>query len=190
MIGYLSGEVFEIYENSIILLVNGVGYLIFIPQRTLGNYKKNSLASFYISSVIREDVFDLYGFVSNEEKRFFSVITSVSGIGPKTALAILSKGSKNDIMNAVSNSDLSFFAGVPRLGKKNAQKLIIELKNKSEDLEDLTFEEKGERKDIRDALISFGYQEKEISKAILEADKNGGRLEEKIAFALKILGRK
>lgn len=190
MIGYLTGELFETYENSIILLVNGVGYKVFVTSQFLDSKKTSEKVSLYINSVIREDVFDLYGFEKKEEKELFEMVVAISGIGPKTAIGILSKGNINDIMNAVLEGDLSFFAGVPRLGKKNAQKLIIELKNKTGDIGALTFEEQGERKDLRDAIKSFGYQDKEISEAILEAEKSGGKLEEKIAYALKILGKK
>jgi len=180
MIGYLSGEVFEVFENNIILLVNGVGYRVFPTNRFLEKSKKGKQASLYITSVIKEDTFDLYGFENVEEKKLFELIINVSGIGPKTGLGILSKGKKDDIMKAISNNDITFFSGVPRLGKKNAQKLIIELKNKTGDIGSLTFVESKEREELMQALKGFGYQEKEIISIFPEIEKSGGRIEQKI----------
>ncbi len=190
MIGYLSGEIFEVYENNAVILVNGVGYKVFPTMSFLEKSKKGNLASLYITSIIKEDVFDLYGFETNEEKNLFDLIINISGIGPKTAIGILSKGKIEEIMNAISNSDVLFFSGVPRLGKKNAQKLIIELKNKAGSLSSATFIESEERGELVQALKGFGYQEKEIVSVLKQVDENGGKLEEKIAFALKQLGRK
>ncbi len=190
MIGYLSGEIFEIFENSVILLVNGVGYKVFPTGRFLEKTKQKEASSLYITSVIKEDVFDLYGFETLEEKNLFELIINISGIGPKTALGILSKSKIDEIMSAISAGDASFFTGIPRLGKKNAQKLIIELRSKVGNVTPLSFVENQERTELLDALRSFGYQEKEILPIMSQVDKNGGRLEEKIAFALKHLGRK
>lgn len=190
MIGYLSGEIFEIFENNIIILINGVGYKVFTTTRFLVKAKKGDNANLHITSVIKEDLFDLYGFEENEEKRLFELIIGVSGIGPKTGLAILSKGKIDDIMDAISNGDTTFFSGIPRLGKKNAQKLIIELRNKTGDISNLSFVESKERGELIQALESFGYQEKEVIDILPEIEKMSGKLEQKIAFALKQLGKK
>ena len=190
MIGYLSGEIFEIFENNIIILINGVGYKVFTTTRFLEKAKKGDNANLHITSVIKEDLFDLYGFEENEGKRLFELIIGVSDIGPKTGLAILSKGKIDDIMDAISKGDTAFFSGVPRLGKKNAQKLIIELRNKTGDLASLTFVETKERNEITQALKNFGYQEKEIISILPEVEKMEVGLEKKIAYALKNLGKK
>ena len=190
MIGYLSGELFEIHGNSVIILVNGVGYKVFPSLSFLETAKRSDKVSLFITTIVKEDALDLYGFSSEEEKKLFEMMVAISGIGPKTALGILSKGKINDIMNAIFNADLEFFSGVPRLGKKNAQKLIIELRNKTGNISDLPMGERGEREDLIQALESFGYSEKEIVKIIPEIEKNGGKIEQKVAFALKLLGRK
>jgi len=190
MIGYLTGEVFEVLDNNIILLVNGVGYKVFPTSRFLEKSKKGKRVEFYITSVIKEDSFDLYGFESNEEKKLFELIIGVSGIGPKTGLGILSKGKINDIMDAISDGNTAFFSGVPRLGKKNAQKLIIELRNKTGDINSLTFVESKEREELMQALKGFGYQEKEIISILPEIEKSDDKIEQKITFALKQLGKK
>lgn len=190
MIGYLSGEIFEIYENSIILLVNGVGYKVYPTNSFLEKSKIGDKTAFRITSIIKEDAFDLYGFETNEEKRLFDLIVGISGIGPKTAMSILSKGKIDGIMDAISKGDVSFFSGVPRLGKKNAQKLIIELKNKAGSLDSLSFVENKEREELMQALKGFGYQDREILALIPEIDKHGIKLEEKITYALKHLGKK
>ena len=190
MIGYLNGEVFEIFENNIIILINGVGYKVFPTNSYLEKCKKGDSVALHIASIIKEDAFDLYGFETIEEKNLFDLVVGVSGIGPKTAIGILSKGKIDEIMNAISKGDVSFFTGVPRLGKKNAQKLIIELKNKAGDLSSLTFIENEERAELIQALKGFGYQEREIIEIMPDIEKSGDRLEDKIAFALKHLGKK
>ncbi len=190
MIGYLRGEVFEIFDTSIILLVNNVGYKVFPTLQSFEKIQKGDQASFYITSIIKEDEFSLYGFESMEEKNLFDLIINISGIGPRTANAILSRFKIDDIMNAVINSDDAFFTGVPRLGKKNAQKLIIELKGKIGSLSSLSFAQNNERQELIMALKGFGYQDSEIQGVIMTVEKNGGTLEQRIAFALKHLGRK
>lgn len=191
MIAYLSGEIFQVMENSVILLTgNGVGYKVFTASRFLENTKNKDKVAFYITSIIKEDVFDLYGFESLEEKNLFEMIIGISGIGPKTALAILSKAKIDEILNAISQGDIAFFSGVPRLGKKNAQKLILELKSKTGDISSLSFTESQEREDLLQALKNFGYHEREVAPFLSEIDKNGGKIEEKIAYALKHMGKK
>jgi len=190
MIGYLEGEVFEIYKNNIILLINGVGYKIYPASSSISSLSKGDKASFYITSIIKEDAFDLYGFINNEEKDLFDLIVGISGIGPKTGLAILSSFKFEDILNAIKNGDALFFSGVPRLGKKNAQKLIIEMKGKIDEVGAVSLIDSSERTEIIDALKAFGYQEKEISPYLSEIEKNGATIQEKIKFALKHLGRK
>lgn len=190
MIGFLSGEVFEIFENGIILLVNGVGYKVFPTNSYLERAKRGDSTNLHIVSIIKEDVFDLYGFETHEEKNLFELIIGISGIGPKTAIGILSKGKINDIIDAISRGDASYFSGIPRLGKKNAQKLIIELKSKAGSLDNLSFIENKEREDILEALKGFGYQEREIMIIMPEIEKNGEKIEQKISYALKYLGKK
>lgn len=190
MIGYLSGEIFEVFDNSIIILVNGVGYKVFPTGSFLESAKKNNKSSLYITNIIKEDVFDLYGFEMLEERNLFELIIGISGIGPKTALAILSRSKIDEILNAISLGDAAFFTGIPRLGKKNAQKLIIELRSKVGDITPLSFVQNQEREELVQALKGFGYQERELLPIMSQIDNNGGKLEEKIAFALKLLGKK
>lgn len=189
MIGYLQGEVFEIFENYLLILVNGVGYKVFPATSSIEKIKRGSKSAFYIAAIIKEDAFDLYGFLTLEEKNLFELIVSISGIGPKTAQTILSSFRIDDIVSAISRSDSAFFSGIPRLGKKNAQKLIIELKTKVGDLTPVSFEENKEREELVDALKAFGYQEREIMPLISKIEENGGDIQKKITFALKILGK-
>jgi len=190
MIGYLSGEVFEIFENYILLLVNGVGYKIYPTKNCLEGSQKGKKASYYITSIIKEDLFDLYGFESMEDKNLFDLMINISGIGPRTAIAILSKFKVKDIVTAVTSGNAEFFSGIPRLGKKNAQKLIIELKTKLGDLTPMSLVESQEKMEIIDALKSLGYQEHEIMPRLGEISSMGDTLELKIKYALKNLGKK
>ncbi len=190
MIGYLTGEAFEVFENNLIILVGGVGYKVSSTSHVLEKIKKGDSVAFYITSVIKEDAFDLYGFESINEKNLFELMISVSGIGPRTGIAILSRHKIDDIMNAISRGDVTFFTGIPRLGKKNAQKLIIELGSKMGDVTPLSLEQNQERDELFMALKGFGYQEREIADIMPDIEKNGGTIEKKITFAIKHLGKK
>jgi len=190
MIGYLFGKVFKVFPAYFILLTGGVGYKVFVTTALLEKLQEGKEFGLYITSIIKEDLFDLYGFETSKEKNLFELIISVSGIGPRTAMAVLSKFRQDDIINAVRNGDVDFFTGIKRLGRKNASKLIIELKSKIGDDGGFDFQENKEKKELVDALKSLGFQEKEIFPVLALTEKKGGTLEQKINFALKQLGGK
>lgn len=138
---------------------------------------------------VREDALMLFGFATVEDLSIFELLLTVSGIGPKTALAVLDRG-VDAIKRAIVASDVEFFMTVPRLGKKNAQKIIIELKSKlgsTADL-DLTKEEGNEVKQIIDALISMGFDRKEAREAVTQLPADG-TLEQKVKYALKMMDK-
>ena len=135
-----------------------------------------------------DDALDLYGFPTEEELFLFKLLLSVSGIGPRTALAVIDRG-VSEVRRAVTTSDVDFFTTIPRLGKKNAQKIIIELKSKlgsTKEL-DLTGDSEGETKQLLEALIGMGFARSEVMEVVRKLDSNK-TLEEKIRQALKHLG--
>src|SRR3989339_1436249 len=127
MIGALRGKIFSKSQNSVILFAGDVGYTVFVTNRFLEKTKTDTDAFLFIHTHIRDDVFDLFGFPTTQELHLFKLLLTVSGIGPKTALAIIDRGVLA-VTQAVQQSDVDFFTTIPRLGKKNAQKIIIELK--------------------------------------------------------------
>src|SRR3990167_9962071 len=130
MIGHLNGEVIFKESNSIILDVKGVGYKVLAASDVLTKAHKGFPLELFIYTHVREDNISLFGFLEASDLKLFENLIGVSGIGPKTAMNIFSIGDRSQIVSAIISADTAFFKSVPRLGQKNAQKIIIELKNK------------------------------------------------------------
>ncbi|OGH38897.1 MAG: Holliday junction DNA helicase RuvA [Candidatus Levybacteria bacterium RIFCSPLOWO2_01_FULL_38_21] len=191
MIGFLKGKVEFIDGQYIVLDVNGVGYRVLVPSKIFSNAKLKEDLKLFTYTYVRDDTLDLFGFSSIDDLKLFEQLISVSGVGPKTAVSIFSIGSRSTIIEAVVKGDVSFFIAVPRLGKKNAQKIIIELKSKMGSLEELDLSEEAdmETKEVLSVLKSFGFSSKEAQDAIKNIDKKAERVEEKVRLALKYLGK-
>jgi holliday junction DNA helicase RuvA len=189
MIGRLTGTIDSHLHNPLIIDVHGVGYVVRVPERYLASVKPGKPHILYIHSHIREDAFDLYGFPSQQELILFELLLTVSGIGPKTAINVVDRG-VDSVETAVRKSDVDFFTTIPRLGTKNAQKIIIELKSKLGSSQMFNLEgESGETKQIIDALASMGFDRHEIREAIKKLDTKDVTVEQKIRHALKLLGK-
>lgn len=130
MIYKLKGIIDTITENYIILDVNGVGYGVFCPQRTISKLEINSPISLQIETIVREDGITLYGFENQTEKEMFILLTSVQGIGPKASLSILSTLNANQISTGIISKDYKIFTTANGIGKKTAERIITELKDK------------------------------------------------------------
>src|SRR3990167_916553 len=168
MIGFLRGEVFFREGNFVILDVSGVGYKVLAAQDVLEKTSKGISLELFIYTHVSEDNISLFGFLESSDLKLFENLIGVSGIGPKTAMNIFSIGSRSQIVSAIISADTSFFKGVPRLGQKNAQKIIIELKNKfggNGEL-DLHCEDMSGSEEAVNALKNFGFTSSEIHKAI------------------------
>lgn len=191
MISYLEGNVLLKGPNFLIINVNGVGYKVFTAVDLLTAAAIGKELSLFTYTHVRDDILDLYGFADPENLALFEFFLTVSGIGPKLALSIFSLGKLAKIKEAIVKGDVSFFTGVPRLGKKNAQKLIIELRPKlgSPGELDLT-EESGETKEIIDALKTFGFSANESREALKSLKDGEASTSDKIRQALKYLGKK
>lgn len=191
MIGYLRGEVFFKEGNSIILDVKGVGYKVLAASDVLAKAIKGISLEIFIYTHVREDNISLFGFLDALDLKLFENLIGVSGIGPKTAMNIFSIGDRSQIISAIISADTSFFKGVPRLGQKNAQKIIIELKNKFGGIAelDLTGADMSGSEEVVVALKGFGFTGKEIHDAIRNVKKNGQKITETIKLALRYLGK-
>lgn len=190
MIGRLTGIISDTHRNPVIIDVHDVGFLVHIPDALAATLTPAAVNTLYIHSHIREDAFDLYGFSSEYDLNLFEYLLTVSGVGPKTALLVISRGAKS-VETAVKQSDVDFFTSIPRLGKKNAQKIIIELKNKLGGLTDLDLanDPDSQTKQIKDALLSMGFDKHEVMQTLEKLDNPDGSIEDKLRTALKLLGR-
>lgn len=179
MISYLIGEVKNLDEKSITLLTNGgVGYKVYTPLNTLLSQNVGDHIELLIHTVVKDDAIDLYGFTEKDELLMFEKLITVSGVGPRSALTILSVSSIQNIAIAVENGDANLLGGIPGVGKKSCEKIVVELKGKlaqfitkkninNKDIANNLFEEN----DARLALSSLGYNEKDINNAISEIKK-------------------
>ncbi|HPN38869.1 MAG TPA: Holliday junction branch migration protein RuvA [Melioribacteraceae bacterium] len=197
MIGYLKGNIINLAPTKLLLDVNGVGYNIFISLNTYNklNSLQNPVAVFTHLSV-RQDSMDLYGFYSASEKEMFELLISVTGIGPKLALGILSGIQTDELKNAVSMGNIGRIKAVPGIGKKTAERLILELKDKMFQIKDETtstgFSKSFEIKaDAVAALNMLGYSPKFTEKIIKQVldDTPNISLEELIKLALSYLNK-
>lgn len=188
MIGYLKGEVKDIYESSLILLAGNVGYEVNMPQRDLLANKPGSITELFIYTHVREDALSLYGFLKREELLLFKKLLSVSGIGPKVALAIISSCGVEKIKVSIAAGDPNVLASVSGVGKKTAEKAVIELKNKLGVVS--TGGYSGETEEVYDALCGLGFARAEVAEAVSKLSVGVEGSEEQIKAALKILGAK
>jgi Holliday junction DNA helicase RuvA len=191
MIGFLKGKVELLKRPFVIIDVNGVGYKVLVPETIYAKLSLGETLKIFTYTYVREDALDLFGFLEAEDLGLFENLLTVSGVGPKTALNIFSFGERKDIVEAIIKGDVTFFTSVPRLGTKNAQKIIIELKNKmgsSADL-DLSGKDLLENAEVVQALKNFGFSVGEAQKAVREIKQIGLTTEEKIRLALKNLGK-
>lgn len=192
MIGTIKGIIEYREDPFLIVDVHGVGYKVLVPTAILA--KINGVGDeikLFTHTHVREDLLELYGFTEPQDLKLFEYLISVSGVGCRTALGIFAVGTRNAIVQAISDSDVAFFTTVPRLGKKNGQKIIIELKNKlgaGGDI-DLSDSAGAEQNELQAALKAFGYSAGEVQEAIRALNGKGETVEEKVMMALKYLGK-
>lgn len=189
MIGFLSGKVISAKPTQILLDVNGVGYKISISINTFEKISDKKNISLFIHTHVKEDSIALFGFYSEGEKEMFELLISISGVGPKSAISLLSGISTDDLKHAITTGNVARITAVPGIGAKTAERLILELKNKIKDIkeEGIKPAEVSTQKEAVAALATLGYNlnnaEKAVNK-ILSEEPNCG-LEELIKRSLK-----
>ena len=181
MIGYLHGRVIALYTDHCLLDVHGVGYRVFVANSTRTKLRQREEASLFIYTSVREDAIVLYGFAAEEEYDLFLQLIGVSGIGPKVALGILSAITVEGLCRAIQNKQASVLTKLPSIGKKSAERLILELKDKvafrGSGEEELLTIENGEEvgddaaSEAMAALQSLGYTPPEIAPVIRKTAK-------------------
>lgn len=201
MISYLKGTVLHKTAGSVMVLCGAVGYEVQVPSGRLLRYTQQQPCEFYIYYQQREDAVQLFGFESWAEREFFMTLLNVSGIGPKGALAIIGQSTLSGLYQAIAGENVEFLTKVPGIGKKTAQRLVLELKDKLPasaleefaaaglELPEVTTDPLL-KDDISQVLISLGYHESEIRKIYPELKKLQGQDEQTIIKkALQLLAR-
>jgi len=167
MISSISGTVKSTSLNSIVVEVGGVGILVQVPIRVATSMQVGKLVSFHTYLIVREDALTLYGFTELVDRDFFELLLSVTGIGPKVAQSILSASEASAIASAIVSANLKSLEAVPGLGKKGAQRLVLELKDKAANFVSGTSNAKlSITNQVENALQGLGYTAKESSAMI------------------------
>ncbi|MCC2594943.1 Holliday junction branch migration protein RuvA [Pusillimonas sp. MFBS29] len=190
MIGRITGTLIEKTPPIVCIDVSGVGYEIDVPMSTLYDLPENgATVTLYTHLAVREDAHTLYGFLSPKERSAFRALIKVTGIGARTALAVLSGMSVDDLANAITQQETGLLTRVPGIGKKTAERLLLELRGKlGADLSHTGGAVSSGRDDILNALLSLGYSNSE-TQAALKGLPEGVDVAEGIRLALKSLAR-
>jgi len=193
MIGFLNGNILSIKPTKILLDVNGVGYLVNISINTFENISDKKNISLHIYTSVKEDSITLFGFYSETEKEMFELLISVSGIGPKLALSVLSGIRVDDLKKAIEAGDISRIIAIPGVGRKTAERVVLELRSKVDKISET--ESKGVSYSIKSeavsALTTLGYNYKQAENAVREVLNSSKdiSLEELIKRALGSLNK-
>ena len=188
MFGYIKGKIFDLKPTRAIVDAHGIGFVINGTPSCMEKLKVGEEASFWTHIAVRENSIDLYGFETEEELKVFELLITVSGVGPKSALAILGVAGVKSIEEAVATGDTSSLTKISGIGRKTAEKIVLELNGK------LITGRKGEARtsedvDVFDALKSLGYRERDIQEIIKKLPKDLDGTGEKVKYALKNLGK-
>ena len=167
MYAYIIGKVTKVTPKNIILENNGIGYLLIVSNPY--NFSLDSECKVYVHQYVREDIMDLYGFVSEEEKELFLKLISVNGIGPKSALSILASGTVKEVVKAIETRNDAYLRKFPGIGQKASQQIILDLQGKI-DLTEVVVVNNTKLDDVEEALIALCYAKKDISKVTKKLD--------------------
>lgn len=197
MYDFIKGKIISVNLNQIVLENNGIGYRINMSQNSIREIEEeDGVAKVYTELIVREDSQQLYGFYSVEERDVYNLLTTVSGVGPKIGVGMLSGLSHTTIVKAVLSSDVKTLTTAPGVGKKTAERLILELKDKFEklsidlDVEVVEMEIVSDDAEVaRDALTSLGYSNYEINRAMKSLDLESLTVEDIIKETLKLLSK-
>lgn len=189
MISRLKGTIIFKTNNKIELAVGGLGYEVYFSPKDITEVLPDGEIEIFTYHHVAEDKNELYGFLKREDKQVFELLLSVSGIGPKTALNIFTVGGGEEILAAITKADVDFFRQVKGLGQKGAQRIIVDLKNKVGAVVDLDFSMVEGGNDLYQVLFGLGFTRGEIAPILGKIPDDLKTENEKIKWALKLLGR-
>ena len=191
MISHLNGKLIEKNPTNLIVECNGVGYEVKISLHTFSSLKSEESVFIFTQFIVREDAQILYGFSSKDEREMFNYLISVSGIGPNTAMIMLSSLVPEEIATAITTEDVKTIQSIKGIGVKTAQRVIIDLKDKVAKLnissENIFNQGNTNRFDALNALVSLGFDKKMVDKSLDKISTGEESVEQLIKSALKIL---
>lgn len=190
MIGHLEGNVRALRPGFAIISAGGVGYKVAATKQALASLRLGEKATLWTHLAVRENALDLYGFVGEEELHFFNLLLSVSGIGPKSALAILDIATVETLRSAVAGGNASYLTNVSGIGKKTAGKIIVELRDKvGVSIAGAAGVLKGDEEAL-EAMRSLGYTPQEARDALRMVPQEVAGSNDRLREALKLMGAK
>ena len=184
MIGYIKGTVLKKDPKSLVIDVNSVGYKVTLPASHLEKLRINDVVSLQIHTHVKEDQITLFGFISDDELKIFELLLEVSGVGPRTALSVISAINPNKITTFIQKAKVEEFTKIPGIGKKVAQKIIVELQSKMGKVSDLSLESEISDSELTQALQNLGFTRREATEMSKDVDPNL-EIEQKIKLSLK-----
>ena len=199
MLYHVEGIVSDIDTNLVVIDCHGIGFALNASLNTISAVRSGEKAKLYVYESVREDAFDLFGFASREEKRCFEMLIAISGVGPKAAISILSSNTPGSLALAVLNDDVKSLTNAPGIGKKIAQRIILELKDKISKEADgmdlgkvlptpaLSPQDDSSRSDAIAALSVLGYSMPEINGALQKLDTTGQTTEQIVKAVLRAM---
>lgn len=186
MIARISGIIISTTDKYMIIETGGIGYRVFATAETLLRYQPESTLSLWTTHIIREDTQDLYGFENTADQELFELLLNVSGIGPRSALGVMNVATLGTIARAVSMNDVSYLTKISGIGKKTAEKIILELRDKLPEISASDIDPSTH--DVLDALIALGYTEHAARDIVRSLDPTLDT-QARIREALKLLNR-
>ena len=187
MISSLSGTIRHKDLNTLVVDVSGVGYKVFVTTETALEITPSSPIFLWTHLVVRETALELFGFLDKETLDIFELLITISGIGPKTALGILNVATPTMLRQAVASADTSYLTRVSGIGKKNAEKIVLELKDKLKITKDDSTVDTRTEGDALEALVSLGYSERDAREALKRVSKETEGASERVKAALRLL---
>ncbi len=189
MISHISGKIIDKYNQALVVMTNaGIGYEVLVSPTLF--LEQDEEVSLYTYLAVRESAMELYGFRNLAERDLFIKFLDVSGVGPKSALHLLSLGTVEEISGAISRGDVGYLTKVSGVGKKTAERIVVELKSKIADSMDIREEESGEQLgDVVDGLVSMGYSKEEARSVARGLEAGEKSSEQLLREALKSLAK-
>lgn len=188
MIGCIEGRVRAVFPGFLLIMVGGIGYKVAASRDAISRIRAGEDASFWTHLVVREDALDLYGFLTEQELRLFELLLTVSGIGPKSAIAILDIATAETLKTAISQGNSGYLTNISGIGKKTAEKIIVELRDKmGAMIEGGATALKGDEEAL-EAMRALGYSVSEARDALKKVPREIESGSERLRAALKVLG--
>lgn len=170
MIAHISGTIIGHNDKSLIIQTNGIGYRVLVTAETLLKNLQSKDISLWTSHIVREDSEELFGFETPADQELFELLISVSGIGPRGALGVMNVTTRGTIARAIAHNDVSYLTKISGIGKKTAEKIILELRDKLVDTDTDSIDDSSH--DVIDALVALGYSEPQAREVVRSLDPN------------------